>query len=649
MSGADARQPGITLFCNDEVTPEAVAKLAYFRNEAGQTVEVKAEALTVGALGKYPPAFGKWNDRKGGAARDGEDAPDRGPLPPPEAPALSAVRVYPASLLPPGNGWSLIVPRDLANAGGSAKTQKPYISAYGSIPVMQVAGVEAEPVLDGPRELHVSFNKSIAELKGPEWERFISVEPKPAGLAWEASGRQVTLKGKFEHGTPYVVKVLAGAPALDQTTLGAVMEKKVQFEAHPPHLSLPSFDAAQWLGGRGSFEFATANLKGVSVKVKRITPDRAVDALRGYAVYEHDESKKDNYENTRVPYAAISGKTVWEKEFPSKVELDHSERNQFTWDEISGGKRAPGMYFVNIEGDPKEEVGERKRLGSQTLVQLTDIGLAWKVAGREALLFVFSHTTGQPIPGVTLQSFTDENDPVEKQTTGADGMARMQIDKSRWLLAQKDADLHGIALGKDMPELDMWSFELPYTERAPDKAWKEMLLFTERPVYQPGETVFFKAIQRMHSAEGLSLPPANEPAKLALFDPQHRLILERDVKFSESGTLADTLRMPAQGVGWYQMKITFPPVLKPGEKAKPEEAAEEGEEGEDSSEGSRGRMVFEQQILVQEYQPNAFRIDFDNKAVVRDGDSVKVPLNAAYLMGKPLSEAEVTWTSRIAQ
>ncbi|HEX2747665.1 MAG TPA: Ig-like domain-containing protein, partial [Verrucomicrobiales bacterium] len=195
MSGADARQPGITLFCNDEVTPEAVAKLAYFRNEAGQTVGVKAEALTVGALGKYPPAFGKWNDRKGGAARDGEDAPDRGPLPPPEAPALSAVRVYPASLLPPGNGWSLIVPKDLANAGGSAKTQKPYIIAYGSIPVMQVAGVEAEPVLDGPRELHVSFNKSIAELKGPEWERFISVEPKPAGLAWEASGRQVTLKG----------------------------------------------------------------------------------------------------------------------------------------------------------------------------------------------------------------------------------------------------------------------------------------------------------------------------------------------------------------------------------------------------------------------------------------------------------------------
>ena len=647
-NGPDARLPGITLFCNDEVSPEAVAKAAIFRDKDGRTVPVKAEAVTVGGLGKYPPAFGRWNDRKGFVNGDsGESA-----LPPPEESARSVVKLYPATLLPPGEEWTLVIARDLANAGNTARTQKPYVISYGSIPRMEVAGVEAEPVLDGPRELHVSFNKSLAELKPEEWDKHVSVQPRPEKLVWEASGRRVTMKGEFEHDVEYLVQVKTGAPALDQTALPGGFQAKVKFDAHPPHLSLPSFDAAQWLGGRGVFEFATANLRGVDVKVKRIAPERAVDALRGYAVYERDESKTESSENTRIPYAAVSGKTVWEKQFPTKVELDHSERIHFTWDEIAGGKRAPGMYFVNAEGTPKEDLPDQKRLGSQTLVQLTDIGLAWKVSGKEALFYAFSHTSGQPLAGVALESFTDEGDPVEKQTTAADGTVRMKMEGTKWLLAQKDGDLHGVAFHKEMPELDMWSFDLPYTERAPDKAWKEMLLFTERPVYQPGETVFFKAIQRMHSADGLAMPPAGEAAKLQVYDPQHRLILDRDVKFSETGTLADFVRVPSQGVGWYQMKISFPPPVKPDAKAaKPAEDEEgEGEEAAEDGEGNaRGGLFFEQQILVQEYEPNAFRIDFADKEVKREGDTLKVPLNAAYLMGKPLSEADVTWTSRIAQ
>lgn len=637
--GADARRPVITLFSNDEIAAEAVAKQAFFRDKAGRTVPVTALPVSVGELGKNPPVFGRWTDRRGG---NGEAAAGDSPaLPPDDASALSVVKVTPLNPLPPGEEWALIISRDLPNAANTTRTTKQYVVAYGTIPTMQVAAVEAEPVLDGPRELHVSFNKSIAEMKPEEWGRFVSVEPRPAGLVWEASGRRISLKGKFEHGAFYTVKVQPGAPALDQTTLGAGVENKVKFIAHEPHLSLPSFDAAQWLTGKGKFTFASANLSSVGVKVKRIAPDRAVDALRAYSVYQYDPSKEDSSEYTRIPFAAISGKTVWDKQYPSKVELDQSERTEFTWDEIAGGKRAPGMYFVSVEGSPKDEVPNGRRLGSQTLVQLTDIGLAWKFSGKEAMLYAFSLTTGQPLANVELQSFTDESEAVESQKTAADGTARMALEKTKWLIARLGEDMHGVAFHDNMPELNMWSFDLPYTEAAPDKAWKEMLVFTERPVYQPGETVFFKAIQRMHSAEGLAMPPAGEKAKLQVFDPQHRLMLEREVTFSESGTIADAVRMPAQGVGWYQLKIAFKRPANP--------AAKPAGDGEEEEEESNGEISFEQPILVQEYQPNAFRIDFAANAVQRDGETVKVPLKAAYLMGKALSEAEVSWTSRIAQ
>jgi alpha-2-macroglobulin len=491
-------------------------------------------------------------------------------------------------------------------------------------------------VLDGPRELHVSFNKSAAELKPEEWARFVSVEPKPAGMALESSGRRVTLKGKFEHGAEYLVKVQAGAPALDGTTLGGALEQKVKFSAHEPHLSLPSFAAPQWLGGKAKFEFTTANLSGVDVKVKRIAPDRAVDAMRGYEVYEYDPSKENSAENTRIPYAAVSGKTVFDKQMPTAVELDHSERFGFTWDEVGGGQRKPGMYFISVEADAKDEVQNGNKLGAQSLVQLTDIGLAWKFSGKDALLYAFSHTTGQPMPEVTLQTYADEGEPGEKATTGPDGTARLNMEKTDWLIATKGEDMHGVQFNDKMPELDMWSFDIAFTESAPDRTWKEMLTFTDRPVYQPGETVFFKAIQRLQSASGLAMPPAEEAAKMRLYDPQNRLVLERDVKFSGTGTLSDAIRLPAQGLGWYQLKLAFP--MPKAEQASGEEDGEETRE-----------LAYEQQILVQEYQPNAFRITFDGAAAQRNGDDFPVPLKAAYLMGKPLSAADVTWTSRLAQ
>ena len=636
MNEKDARVPKILLFCSDEVSAQAVSAAAYFSDKAGRKIKVAATPVLVGDLGKYPSAFGRWNNRHG-VKGEGEEGTTP-PLPPAESPALSVVRVSPVSPLPPGEKWELIIPAGLANASGGAKSPKLYVVSYGNILPMQVAGVEAEPMLDAARELHIFFTKEAEELKPEDWARFISVEPTPADMTIGKSGRRVTMKGKFEHGAEYLVNVQAGLPARDGTALDGALQHKVKFAAHEPNLSLPSFAAPQWLAGKGKFEFSTANMAQVNVEVKRIPADRAVDAMRGYAVYQFDPSKENNTENTRIPFAAVSGKTVFSKTFPTAVELDHSERFAFTWDEVNGGQRKPGIYFVSVEASPKQEVKGGKKTGAQSLVQLTDIGLAWKFSGKEALIFAFSHTSGQPMADVTLRTYTDEGDAVGKITTGPDGTARLDMNKCDWLIASKGHDTHGMAFNDKMPDLDMWSFDVPFTGSPPDRTWKEMITFTDRPVYLPGETVFFKAIQRLQSASGLSLPPPGEAAKLELYDPQSRPILEREVTFSESGTLADTIRLPAQGLGWYKIAISGP--LPKSEK----KASDAGGEEHDTR-----KILFEQQILVQEYEPNAFRITFDSAAAQRMGDDFPVPLKAAYLMGKPLSEAEVSWTSRLRQ
>ena len=68
-----------------------------------------------------------------------------------------------------------------------------------------------------------------------------------------------------------------------------------------------------------------------------------------------------------------------------------------------GATRRPGIYFVSVEGDPKEAVSSQAVLGAQAVVQLSDIGLAWKLAGGQALVYAFSHTTGAPLAAVAAR------------------------------------------------------------------------------------------------------------------------------------------------------------------------------------------------------------------------------------------------------
>ncbi|RYD33338.1 MAG: hypothetical protein EOP86_13635, partial [Verrucomicrobiaceae bacterium] len=54
-------------------------------------------------------------------------------------------------------------------------------------------------------------------------------------------------------------------------------------------------------------------------------------------------------------------------------------------------------------------------------------------------------------------------------------------------------------------------------------------------------------------------------------------------------------------------------------------------------------------LLVQEYQPNAFRITFDNAAAKLSGETLSVPVRAAYLMGKALDGSDMKWTANLSQ
>ena len=654
---AGNREPELFYYFNDSIDIESMAARATFRDKKG---EKSMPAVVRHALGRElltnAPALGTYAEQFAGGVPFTKDQS-----------VPSVVKISPKQPLPPGEGWHLMVTQGVENAEKTAATPINWTTNIGNVLPMKFNSAEAVSPLDEMRHLDLSFTKSLPKvIPSGTLQRLIKLEPLPEELKWEVQGSSVVITGNFDIDVAYKIKLQPGIISQDGLKTDEASEATVTFHPHEASIALAAYSNTQWLGGRRAFGLQSANNEKVQVQIKRVDPNNIVYALRGYDVYEHDTSGGSAY--TRIPYAAMPGKTAWQKDFPTEVEMDQSEHFSFTWDEVLGGAKA-GVYFVNVEGRPKQGVTDSSTVGAQALIQLTDIGLAWKFSDKQAKVFAFSHTTGQPLKDVQIATFDDDANPLHNAPTNAEGLADVPMtDKAHWLVAVGNQDWHGIRFSRNMSSLGMWDFDVNYTSQGEDDgdaATRDTLFFTDRPLYQPGETVYLKIITRQHQPEGLSFHP-NREARLRGYDLNQQLFLEKKVTFSESGTHSDIVKLPANGVGSYHFEVSFyksEAQLKAEAEAKAK-AAEEGENEEgDMEEGSEGgddegvadvdearvESTSEHYIIVQEYQPNAFKITFEAEGIKAEGETRQVPVRAAYFMGKTLSEATLKWTSTLSQ
>jgi uncharacterized protein YfaS (alpha-2-macroglobulin family) len=92
---------------------------------------------------------------------------------------------------------------------------------------------------------------------------------------------------------------------------------------------------------------------------------------------------------------------------------------------------------------------EHKRVGTQAVVQLTDLGAVWKRDRSGLSVHVFSLAKGQGIAGVKLRLLDGETKQVEKgeATTDKDGNASLPAEnEARWVFAEHQGDGHLIAI-----------------------------------------------------------------------------------------------------------------------------------------------------------------------------------------------------------
>ena len=607
------------------------------------------------------------------------------------SPVVNRVIVTPEKPLPPGKHWKLVVAAGLRGLDPGALLPSPQDFPVGNITSFEVKDVAS--INDGveARKLVVHFSRRLdKEVTADTIGRWLQVSPVPTHLkfdvptaSWYTENFSVEITGDFEAERDYTVTARAGLPSVGHFyTLAADATRSARFESEPPQLAFPDFNVAQLASGRREFTLKARNASRVHLRAKLVPPEEAALALITYDKTNF-HGRGDGYtEGARVDFDRVPGQVVFDQQIPGSKALDTPEIITLHWDEILGPHR-DGVVFLEAE-QPTPTPGQKQRAGVQSFVQVTDLGIVWKTSpGGKLLTYVFSMRDGQPVRA-KVRPLDAAGHPIyakqELPASREDGVTLLPpgSDQAAFLAVTTGDDCHVLPFKPGRRNsLGLYRYHLPDsafppddedtsaaddddeadgdTPAAKDKTTppkpprREMLLFTERGVYKPGEQAHLKGIVREWRDGGLVNVPPNTPATLRAYDAKGRRFWQKDTRLSSTGSVAETIPLPTSTLGRYRVEISFDGKPDANQNDPDEAVNDHGSSGssdaDDSDDDDGDPTPNVCRFQVQEYQPNAFEVKLTKPAQPPVGPGeVPVPLQANYYMGKALSHAKTVWS-----
>lgn len=623
-----------TLVFNDEIDPAAAAAFVSFANPAGQRVAAKLEQSTVGRAGYYATHYKPWAARWGNATA---------PADTPENLAPHVLLATPVSPLPPGKNWHLSVLKGLPNRAATARLAADTAQAVGDIEPFHVRNIEARVVADEPRGIVIQFNHPLPE-KLPEdfLTACLDIEPRPESLQAVVQRRELVITGALAEKDRYHVTLKPPFTSRDGLQLESARSKFLVFEHLEPELALPSDNQAQLAHGSRNYRVHTVNLTRLHVRVKKLGGS---DLIRSYQGYRHytgtGPDGKSISPTSPLPWPLIAGETVFDKEIPIAKDIDTSEEITLKWDEILPKEMRNAALFIDITGTPQAAAKNSGRRNAQAIVQLTDIGLAWKLTPKEALVYAFSCHTGAPLAGVKIGVFGEDAAPLHEAVTDAAGLASLpRTEEARHLVASQGMDAYLTAFDATLPTVGLWHFPIRYSWNTPAESSRQAFLFTDRSLYRPGETVRLKGIVRTLRGNAVEAAQA-QPARLLILDPTEKEILRQDVALSANGSFDFTHTLAPSKTGTHIVRLEFP-----GELAKIP-AGDDGEMNWEERERILENARFDLPLRVEEFRRNAFEITQSIAPPAIGASQVTANLGAKYYQGQPVAAGNVKHYSRV--
>lgn len=487
-----------------------------------------------------------------------------------------------------------------ALSGGGSQIRSAFKTSFRTIP--QLAVIKSDPGNNGQKDIYssvaVEFNSPI---KSKNVLQFLTLTPSipDMGAYVYEEDNTIWISGYFEPETAYTLTISPNLPDKWNGRLG--QEYILNFRTTP-------LDPALMIGIGSDVLFLTPEQSSVILQVTNL--DQFSYSLGEVPLEDFQRLlAPDNYEMRQAYRPERELTLLHELEIP---------RNQSTPVELplslDGGPLAPGIYSLRFNVD-----FDFIYPGPYLLI-VSDINTTLKLSAKDVLTWAVNLRDGSAVENVPVTIYSERGASLAQGQTDPEGVFLSDIP------VQEIEDIYGITyaiLGEPGQEnfsaaLSSWNQGLHpgnfgyWTDLRPPHL--EAYLYTDRPIYRPGQSVHFRAIVRQAYNGRYDLPDKSNLI-LNLFNDFGEQIATLDLPLSEYGTAH----------GFYKLAEDLQP----------------GTYRFSSEEVNYSSVSFQ----VAEYRKPEIdvQVSFPVEQVLA-GENITGTISANYFFGAPAGDVPLSWT-----
>lgn len=557
------------------------------------------------------------------------------PIPPDLEPiGVETVTFTPSEPLEFGAAYQIVLPKGVKGALDQTQIQSDYNATFTVTAYPDVASTNAangEQFADIYQGLDITFNAPMNPVTFVVGETVI-ISPQITATDvysyWSQNDTQVNLNFPRKENSEYSVTLRGsiegryGQPLNKDITIAWKTLKQT------PYVHLVSPKIAMYNGYQPqTYVYMTVrNVNQVNFNLYRLSQDEFLQLSEGTFAGWDDNQQWSNFQPDPAKlvgaWTQATDPAVYEN-YVYKVDVSQAVAN--------GQALPPGLYYLQAAAPPENiypeaQSADPSQAVDRQLLVVSKKNITLKQGSGDVLAWLTDLQSGQPTANAPVNLLVNRQTGSPTQTD-AEGVATFTYkplpDGSPVSLVvftgnpDQPDDNFAVGVTTWNAGINSYDFNLynsgfsGFRYGGPYNGY----IYSDRPLYRPGQTVYFKGIIRADDDARYRLPTV-PTATVQIFDGQYRQVYNKELPLNDFGTFNGEFKLgDTAGLGSYSLQVLV--------------------EG----------VTFYGNFQVSAYRKPEFLVNaLTDKSEYRQGETIKVSASAEFFTGGPVSNAKVRWT-----
>jgi uncharacterized protein YfaS (alpha-2-macroglobulin family) len=495
-----------------------------------------------------------------------------------------------------------------AGNGGLAKAQT------WTFTTVEEPGIVSTLPANGAKDVHPGDYFRITFASPMEQKGFVdhlTIRPEVTRVYtyWSEYDTEVRISFQQEPATAYSVSLDAATPDKYGARLGKAALVRYTTGDLDPYASLTSN------GRLGTFSAYTEtmvyatyrNVSRLDMSLYRLSPQAFITLNTQWDAWDK--------------FAPGASDLVWSWSLKVKPPRNEARLARLDLTGAKGQALPPGLYYLQLSApEVKALVSDYKP--ARYMFVKSRLNLTLKQTQTEVLVWATDLSSGRPVADLPMTLYEQESKLAASGSTDVEGLyeATDIYVQNLWdaffaISGEPGSDDFGIAYNGWEEGINPWDFNVD------SEFWSNKYqgyVYTDRPIYRPGQTVYFKGILRTDDDANYRIPTDLKSVKVRIGDPQGKELYQQELALNDMGTLDDKLVLSEEApLGSYYIDLQDP--------------------SQDFYAGTS--------FLVAEYKKPEFQVSTTtDRDAYLSGDTIDVSAGSTYYFGGPVTDANVHWS-----